>query len=313
MAALAENLQNNSGAAISAEQVASAAEELSATVQELSGAATEILAAVEQIGRGAQAQAAATQQSAAAVTQIEKAAISTRAAASQSLEKADLMLPLLRENRTIVVKLTASVVNALQETRAIVVALGSLEASGRKIEKIVDGIALVAVQINMLAVSGSVEAARAGEFGRGFAVVSSDIRKLARDSAENADKMKDVVRLIQDQIATVRRDLDQVAASSQEEVRRNQTILDGLAGVEPDMMAIRSGLADIVSGSDAIVATVGDVSTGTKQIAAAADETSSAASEAAAAAHQQARGAEDLAAAIEEIASLADELQIAKS
>jgi len=298
---------------LSAEQVASAAEQLSATVQELSSSATEILAAVEQIGRGAQAQAAATQQSSAAISQIEKATVLARGSASQSIEQSDAMQTLLSANRATVVKLTTSVVDALKETQAIGGLVGSLEASGRKIEKIIDGVALIAVQINMLAVSGSVEAARAGEFGRGFAVVSSDIRKLARESSENADKVKDVVRLIQEQISAVRRDLEKIAASSQEEARRNQTILDSLATVEPDMKAIRSGLADILSGCEAIVATVGEVSVGTTHIATAAEETSGAAAQAAAAAQQQARGVEDLAAAIEEIASLADELQIAKS
>ena len=34
----------------------------------------------------------------------------------------------------------------------------------------------------MLAISGSIEAARAGDFGKGFAVVSADIRNLAKDS-----------------------------------------------------------------------------------------------------------------------------------
>ena len=54
----------------------------------------------------------------------------------------------------------------------------------------------------MLAVNGSVEAARAGEFGKGFAVVSTDIRNLARDCAENADRIKDTVKAIQDRSAS---------------------------------------------------------------------------------------------------------------
>jgi hypothetical protein len=61
----------------------------------------------------------------------------------------------------------------------------------------VDAITTVSIQTNMLAVKGSVEAARAGEFGKGFAVVSTDIRNLARDSAENAERIKDTVREVQ--------------------------------------------------------------------------------------------------------------------
>ncbi|WP_425463823.1 methyl-accepting chemotaxis protein [Neomoorella humiferrea] len=58
------------------------------------------------------------------------------------------------------------------------------------IDKIVDTIASVSIQTNMLAVSGAIEAARAGEYGKGFAVVASDIRNLAQESARNAEQIK---------------------------------------------------------------------------------------------------------------------------
>jgi methyl-accepting chemotaxis protein len=313
LAELAEKLQATTGLSSGAEQVGSAAEELSATVQELSGAAGEILMAIDQISRGAQAQAAATQQSTAAMAQIEKAAMTTRTAAAQSLDRADALAPLLSGSREAVSQLSVSVVEALQEGQAEISLISSLETASRRIEKIVDRIALVAVQTNMLAVSGSVEAARAGEAGRGFKVVSADIRNLARDASENADRIKDVVRLIQDQIAAVRRDLEQIAAASQAEIGKNQVIIDRFDAVEADITAIRAGAEEILTGTDSILTSVREVLAGTEQTAVAAEEASGAAAEAATAARQQARGAEDLAAAIEEIASLADELQIADS
>ncbi len=168
---------------------------------------------------------------------------------------------------------------------------------------------MVAVQTNMLAVSGSIEAARAGDLGRGFAVVSADIRNLARDSADNADRVKDTIRVIQDQIFAVRRDLEQIVAVTQAELGRNQILVDRLASVTVDMASVRVGAEDILQGSQAVLTSVSEVLAGTLQIAAAAEETSGAASQASTAAREQARGSEDLAAAIEEIASLADELQ----
>ena len=75
---------------------------------------------------------------------------------------------------------------SLETTRQSLALIAGLEAVSRSVDKIVDGIGMVSIQTNMLAVSGSVEAARAGDFGKGFAVVSKDIRSLARDSGENA-------------------------------------------------------------------------------------------------------------------------------
>jgi len=187
--------------------------------------------------------------------------------------------------------------------------MAGLEAVSRNVDKIVDGIGMVSVQTNMLAVSGSVEAARAGDLGKGFAVVSKDIRNLARDSGENAGHIKDTVRAIQDQIATVRKDLEQIVAAAEAENQRNTAVLANLGAVEADMAGIADGSQQILAGADAILSSLKEGARGVQQVAAAAEEAGSAAAEASAAAKQQARGAEELAAAIEEIASLAEDIQ----
>jgi methyl-accepting chemotaxis protein len=160
----------------------------------------------------------------------------------------------------------------------------------------------------MLAISGSVEAARAGEQGQGFAIVSGDIRALARDSADNAERIRDLVWRLQSHIADVRRDLDQSIAQAGSDALRNRQIAARLSELDTAAETLRAGNAEIAMAADVAATGVSEVLAGVKQIAAVSEEAGGAATQAAAAAREQSRGAEDLAAAIEEIASLADEL-----
>ncbi|WP_375410140.1 methyl-accepting chemotaxis protein [uncultured Methylobacterium sp.] len=309
LAGLADDLTGSGSVQERSEEVASAAEELSATVQELSGAAVEILAAIDEISRGTGIQSAAAQQSSAAMAQVERSAAVFSSNATIARETVAGIGATLREVRSAVGSLADGVGRSLKETRDCLTRIGELEGSNRRIEKIVGSIALVAVQVNMLAVSGAIEAARAGEGGRGFAVVSNDIRALARDAAANADRILDTVRDIQDGVGAVRRALEQVVGASETEAQRNRALIATLADVEGNVARLEDGNADVLSGADAIVIAAREGLKGSQQIAAAAEQADRASSEAATAARQQSKGAEDLAASIEEIASLADELQ----
>lgn len=292
------------------EQIATAAEELSATVQELSGASSQIQIAIEQIARGAQLQSAATTQASSAMGQIKTSANLASTRASEALDRLDAIIGIVSDGSASLTMLVDGVGNAVSETRAVLDLLASLGDTARRVEKITDALGLGALQTNMLGVSGAVEATRAGDAGQGFATVTADIRKLARSLAANAEDGKDVVRTIQDQIAVIRRDLDQIAGAGEAEAGRNGALTDRFAAMAAELAATRADNKQILDGAEAIRRATQEVQSGCDQIAKAAEIASDAAQEAGSAAQQQSQGAESLAAAIEDIASLAASLQI---
>jgi len=308
---LAEDLKNSTDVAKSAEDVASAAEELSSAVQEINRSSAQIMTAIDQIKKGSAVQAASTEESSAAITQIEKGVEIAQVRATAGAEKIRAIKALLGVNKTSVDSLIIGITTATDVSRSSLKQIKDLELVSRRIDKIVDAITTVSIQTNMLAVNGSIEAARAGDFGKGFVVVATDIRNLAQDSAENADRIKDMVKAVQDQIGLVSRDLDEIMAASMSEVEKAKTSTTNLVIIETDIAEVEKGSAEILAASNEIASALVQVKKGVEQISAAAAEAEKAAGEAASAAAQQSKGAEELASAIEEIASLADELQSA--
>ena len=306
---MADELKNSADIGKSAEEVASASEELSSAVEEINRAAAQIMTALDQIGSGAQQQSAATEQASAAITQIEKGAQLATDRSVKALEKGESMNATLSKNRSAMQQIIAGVQQSVENNFRSREQITALEQVSRRIDKIVDAIATVSIQTNMLAVNGAIEAARAGEFGKGFMVVSTDIRNLARDSSANAEQIKDLVKSVQDQIVAVRRDLEEIASLAAAEVEKNTVITANLMAVETDMGVVLEGSRSIAKEAGTILEALQLAKTGVEQISAAAIEASQATRQAAQAAQEQSKGTEELASAVEEIASLADELQ----
>lgn len=308
---MAERLSGDNSGSVS-EQVAASAEELSATMLELSGAASEILVAVEQIGRGAELQAAATVEADTAMGQIEKVAALAKDRARDGAGRVRDLQVLVGEAKETIERLSKGVATSLQETRAVITLLSELGDKVRRIEKIVNGLALVAVQINMLAICGSIESTRAGDAGTGFATVSSDIRKLSQSAAENAERGIDTVRAMQDQLTNLRHDLDQAAAASESEVSRHLALSARLDAMVADLATAKIASDAISSTADVVIESAAEIRRGTANIASAAEEASAAVHQSSSAARQQSQAAEQLAVAIEEIASLSSVLAVGK-
>ncbi len=86
---------------------------------------------------------------------------------------------------------------AMEKARHTNTQVEGLTGAARKIDQVVNLIQEIAEQTNLLALNATIEAARAGEAGKGFAVVASEVKLLANQTAQATDQIAAQVAEIQ--------------------------------------------------------------------------------------------------------------------
>ncbi|WP_311406874.1 methyl-accepting chemotaxis protein [Liquorilactobacillus uvarum] len=140
-------------------------------------------------------------------------------AAARKADKTNL----LSQNGNIVVKNMLEQMNRISENSIEIKDIAvSLNGKSKKIDKVMTLINGIAKQTNLLALNASIEAARAQDHGRGFAVVSEEIRKLA-------DQTDIATREVADVIAEIQKESDD---SVRKIVQGEVIVKDGLSLIE---------------------------------------------------------------------------------
>lgn len=153
-----------------AKTLATTSADLMTSAEETADKAQSVAAAAEQVGANTMTVSAGAEEMTAAIGEI---AATTHEAAKVSGE-------------------------ARERSKQVDAAVQRLGKSSADIGTVVKAIAGIAEQTNLLALNATIEAARAGEAGRGFAVVASEVKQLARQTAAATEDVGKRIAAIQE-------------------------------------------------------------------------------------------------------------------
>ena len=169
--------------------VASAATEMSQTANGLATAAEESSAQATAVAAASTQAAANVQTVASAAEELSSSITEISGQVSSSTRLAD---------------------KAVEESEASRALVQKLVDSSAKIGEVVRLITEIAEQTNLLALNATIEAARAGEAGKGFAVVASEVKTLATQTAKATDEISLQIDAIQADTGTTAEAIERI-------------------------------------------------------------------------------------------------------
>jgi methyl-accepting chemotaxis protein len=161
-AALVGGIVDNTHAlASSSEELTSVSQQMSAAAEQTTAQANLVSAAAEQVSGNTRTVSGSIDNLVASIHEIARNAQDAAGTARKAVEMASA-------------------------TSSTMAALGR---SSQEIGAVIKVITSIAEQTNLLALNATIEAARAGEAGKGFAVVASEVKELARDTAKATEEI----------------------------------------------------------------------------------------------------------------------------
>ena len=291
-------------------QVEGVAQNSSAKAQEAKLAFQQVAVSFQEVAHGTENQLHSSEESARA---MEEMAIGIQRVAEASSTMADSAKKMADEallGNDSIGKVTTQMDSIHQSVNHSAEAVKSLDSRSQEISQIVEVIANIASQTNLLALNAAIEAARAGEQGRGFAVVADEVRKLAEQSNDSATQIANLIAEIQKETSFAVEAMNEGSEQVNIGIAVARDAGEAFQRIMDSTQVVSDQIQDISSVAEQMSAAAEEVTASIQQLSHIARESANSASGVSASVEDQLSSMNDLSTSAEKLSHMANDLKL---
>jgi methyl-accepting chemotaxis protein len=289
--------------------------QLSAGAQEASASVEEVSAGSAQIAKNSGNVSLNAEKSGDGIKQVLKAMEDLSTTVQEVATKAEAVAQIAKKSEELSQKgselasrADKGMVGITKSSTEVNVIILDIKSQMDKIGDIVVLIANLANQTNLLALNAAIEAARAGDAGRGFAVVATEVKSLAQESENSAERIRQMIGELQKQTQRAVENVEKSTVEVKEGGIALSQTLEVFNKIVASIDEINKNINDVAASAEEQAASVEEVTASINVVNGLVTDTAKEATDSAAASEESSAAIDQITKIVQNVTVIADQV-----